>query len=194
MPPVALKTTYTQWYPDFSFTHLEDSVLDQLAWGRDDPRQTSGTNTAFCNDCGYFQSNNVSSNECRCFPELYGACKAPIPVQVFRTPLGKNNGLIARCVSFLYPSPQSSLLTGWQEFPRGSAIGEFTGLITKGMDGTDVMQSGEDERRYQIYQGKMGQSILYFAQFLLIFSPKAITHVSSTTRVHPTVSSRSFVG
>jgi len=177
MPPVALKTTYTQWYPDFSFTHLEDSVLDQLAWGRDDPRQTSGTNTAFCNDCGYFQSNNVSSNECRCFPELYGACKAPIPVQVFRTPLGKNNGLIARC-----------------EFPRGSAIGEFTGLITKGMDGTDVMQSGEDERRYQIYQGKMGQSILYFAQFLLIFSPKAITHVSSTTRVHPTVSSRSFVG
>ncbi|PVH86903.1 SET domain-containing protein [Cadophora sp. DSE1049] len=139
MQPVALKSTYTQWYPDFSFTHIEDSVLDQLAWGRDDPRRISGTNTAFCNDCGYFQSNNVSSNECRCFPELYGACKAPVPVQVFRTPLGKNNGLIARC-----------------EFPRGSAIGEFTGLITKGMDGTDVMQSGDDERRYQIYQGAMG--------------------------------------
>ena len=78
--------------------------------------------------------------------------------------------------------------------PGTAAIWGVTGLITKGMDGTDVMQSGEDERRYQIYQGKMGQSILYFAQFLLIFSPKAITHVSSTTRVHPTVSSRSFVG
>ncbi|KAH7418307.1 hypothetical protein BKA64DRAFT_196249 [Cadophora sp. MPI-SDFR-AT-0126] len=139
VPPVALKSTYTQWYPDFSFTHIEDSVLDELAWGRDDPRRISGTNTSFCNDCGYFQSNNVSSNECRCFPELYGGCKAPVPVQVFRTPLGKNNGLIARC-----------------EFPRGSAIGEFTGLVTKGIDGTDAMQSGDDERRYQIYQGTMG--------------------------------------
>ncbi|KAL2074332.1 hypothetical protein VTL71DRAFT_8110 [Oculimacula yallundae] len=139
MSPVALKSTYTQWYPDFKFTHIEDSVLDQELWGRDDPRSISGTNTAFCTDCGYFQSNNVSANECRCFPELYGACKAPVPVQVFRTPLGKNNGLIARC-----------------EFPRGSAIGEFTGLITKGMDGTDVMQGGHDENRYQIYQGNMG--------------------------------------
>ncbi|KAG4431638.1 hypothetical protein IFR05_012880 [Cadophora sp. M221] len=137
--PVPLKSTYTQWYPDFHYTHIEDSVLDQTLWGRDDPRQISGTNTVFCNDCGYFQSSNISSNECRCFPELYGACKAPVPVQVFRTPLGKNNGLIARC-----------------EFPRGSAIGEFTGLITKGMDGIDVMQGGHDEKRYQIYQGAMG--------------------------------------
>ncbi|KAH7360627.1 hypothetical protein BKA65DRAFT_591655 [Rhexocercosporidium sp. MPI-PUGE-AT-0058] len=139
MSPVSLKSTYTQWYPDFQFTHLEDSVLDQALWGRDDPRQISGTNTAFCNDCGFFQSNNISSNECRCFPELYGGCKSPVAVQVFRTPIGKNNGLVARC-----------------EFPRGSAIGEFTGLITKGMDGTDVMQSGHDEKRYQIYQGSMG--------------------------------------
>ena len=195
MPPVALKTTYTQWYPDFSFTHLEDSVLDQLAWGRDDPRQISGTNTAFCNDCGYFQSNNVSSNECRCFPELYGACKAPVPVQVFRTPLGKNNGLIARCVSFLHSPNTKIFLTESQEFPRGSAIGEFTGLITKGMDGTDVMQSGEDERRYQIYQGRMGQSKHSVLKQLLTCSyPQVTTPASSITRVHPTVNSRSFVG
>lgn len=104
MKPVPLKSTYTQWYPDFQFTHLEDSVLDGAVWGTDDPRHICGTRTAFCNDCGYFQSNSVSSNECQCFPELYGACKAPIPVQVFRTPLGKNNGLIARCVG-LYPHP-----------------------------------------------------------------------------------------
>ncbi|KAK0129758.1 hypothetical protein ONS96_000314 [Cadophora gregata f. sp. sojae] len=139
MSPVTLKSTYTQWNSDFSFTHIEDSVLDRLAWRADDPRRIFGANTAFCNDCGYFQSQNVSSNECRCFPELYGACKVPVPVQVFRTPFGKNNGLIARCA-----------------FSRGSAIGEFTGLVTKGLEGTDVMQSGDDDRCYQIYQGSMG--------------------------------------
>ncbi len=100
--PIPLKSTYTQWDPDFQFTHLEDSMVDQAAWGTNDPRYVSSTRGAFCNDCGYFQSNNVSYNECRCFPEFYGGCKAPIPVQVFRTPLGKNNGLIARCVSFLF--------------------------------------------------------------------------------------------
>ncbi|KAG9231670.1 hypothetical protein BJ875DRAFT_110849 [Amylocarpus encephaloides] len=137
--PIPLRSTYTQWFPDFQFTHLDDSVLDQVEWGTDDPRCMSSTRATLCNTCGHFQSNNFSCNECRCFPELYGACKTPIPIQVFRTPLGKNNGLIARC-----------------EFPRGSAIGEFIGLITKGMDGTDVMQSGDNEKRYQIYQGKLG--------------------------------------
>ncbi|KAJ5038344.1 uncharacterized protein L3040_007210 [Drepanopeziza brunnea f. sp. 'multigermtubi'] len=137
--PVTLKSTYTQWYPDFEFTHIEDSVLDPAAWDSEDPRRVSSIRTIFCNECGYFQSGNVSSNECRCFPELYGSSKAQVPVQVFRTPLGKNNGLIARC-----------------DLPRGSAIGEFTGLITKGMDGIDVMQSGSDERKYQIFQGRMG--------------------------------------
>ena len=98
--PVPLKATYTQWYPDFQFTHLEDSILNQDQWGTNDPRYVSSGGGTFCKECGYFQSNEVSNNECRCYPELYGGCKAPIPVQVFRTSLGKNNGLIARCVSF----------------------------------------------------------------------------------------------
>lgn len=34
------------------------------------------------------------------------------------------------------------------------------GLITKGMDGTDVMQSDNNETRYQIYQGKIGSTFL----------------------------------
>ena len=82
--------------------HLEDSVLDNAAWGTEDPRITAAvTDGSLCNECGYFQSNSFSVNECRCYPELYGSCKTPVPVQVFRTPEGKNNGLIARCVSCL---------------------------------------------------------------------------------------------
>lgn len=76
-------------------------MLDEAAWGTEDPRVAAVASTAVCHDCGYFQSNNVSFNECRCFPELYGFCKAPIPVQVIRTPLGMNNGVIARCVGCL---------------------------------------------------------------------------------------------
>lgn len=30
------------------------------------------------------------------------------------------------------------------------------------MDGTDVMQSGKDEKKYQIYQGRMGLSSLIY--------------------------------
>jgi ATP-dependent RNA helicase DDX49/DBP8 len=101
--PLSLKSTYAQWDPDFHFTHLETSQLDPNSWGTDDPRCTSSTDTSFCNNCGYLQSNDVSRNECRCFPELYGGCKTSMAVQVFRTPSGNNNGLIARCVSVLLP-------------------------------------------------------------------------------------------
>jgi len=64
-------------------------------------------------------------------------------VQIFRTPLGMNNGVIARC-----------------RFGRGSAIGEFVGLITKGKGGIDVMQSGSIPNQYQIFQGRMGLSLV----------------------------------
>lgn len=101
--PVTLASTYTQWYPDFMFRHLEDSELDE-AWGNIDPRGSSRTITVYCSNCGHLQSDNVSLNECRCFPELYGSCKAPCAVQVFRSGPGKNNGLIARCVSLIFPS------------------------------------------------------------------------------------------
>ncbi|GAB1191791.1 hypothetical protein APSETT444_000974 [Aspergillus pseudonomiae] len=41
-------------------------------------------------------------------------------------------------------------------FDRGIAIGEFTGLITKGIEGVDVMLGGSRTRTYQIFQGQMG--------------------------------------
>ncbi|TGO07477.1 hypothetical protein BTUL_0273g00030 [Botrytis tulipae] len=137
--PVTLKSTYMQWDPDFEFSHLEESVIDQAAWAIEDPRMVENFSIVSCRDCGRLQSNNSAVNECRCFPELYGCCKTPPPVQVFRTPLGMNNGIIARC-----------------EFGRGSAIGEFVGLVTKGMEGKDVMQSKSTRNQYQIYQGRMG--------------------------------------
>jgi hypothetical protein len=96
--PITLKSTYNQWFPDFEFTHLEQSQLDKTTWGVTDPRNAYGVISVFCSDCGYFQSDNVTVNECRCFLEIFGGSKAPIPVQVFRTAIGKNNGLIARCV------------------------------------------------------------------------------------------------
>lgn len=104
--PVTLKSTYMQWDPDFEFSHLEESVIDQAAWGIEDPRMVENSSTVTCRDCGRLQSNNSSINECRCFPELYGCCKAPPPVQVFRTPLGMNNGIIARCVSIFLAQSQ----------------------------------------------------------------------------------------
>lgn len=96
--PIPLASTYAQWDPNFEFRHIEDSELDKRVWGNDDPRCISSTRIAYCNDCGLVQSNILVSNECRCFPELYGSCKPPCAVQIFRTSLGKNNGLIARAV------------------------------------------------------------------------------------------------
>lgn len=99
--PVALNFTYLQRFPDFELRHLEESVLGGDAWDADDPRTLPNASSMFCHECGYLQSNNVSLNECRCFPELYGNCKTPVSVQVFRTPGGKNNCRIARCVKIL---------------------------------------------------------------------------------------------
>lgn len=49
-------------------------------------------------------------------------------MQVFRTPDGKNNGLLACC-----------------PFEEGWAVGEFVGEITSGLEGLDVMV-GQTER------------------------------------------------
>lgn len=132
--PETLASTYNRWFPDFHFTHVEQSTLDKRAWSSGDPRRITYSSSAICHCCGYVQSNNVAVNECRCFPELYGCNRSPCPVQVFRTGVGKNNGLVARC-----------------DFARGQAIGEFVGLITKGLDGKDVMQSGAGDKQYQIF-------------------------------------------
>ena len=76
-----------------------------------------------CASCGEQQSDDPKLNACFCFPSLFGYVKRkPPPIQVFRTPDGKNNGLVA--------------LTS---FDRGMAVGELVGLITKNVSGRDVM-------------------------------------------------------
>jgi hypothetical protein len=140
--PVPLKQTDLESDPQFSFTHLDTSIVDPYAFGANDPRQmvvNSQQAAYICGVCGEKQSEDATESTCRCFPNLFGSDHLPMaPVQIFRTKNGRNNGLMACC-----------------PFERGVAIGEFTGLITKGLEGMDVMQA-EAEQRYQIYQGREG--------------------------------------
>ncbi|ESU10269.1 hypothetical protein FGSG_03019 [Fusarium graminearum PH-1] len=114
-------------------------------WGADDPRWTppssaiclSGINV--CDLCSEVQSNESAVNACKCFPNLFGVPRLPIAVQVFCTSNGRNNGLQALVA-----------------FERGTAIGEFVGLITKDIEEQDVMDSQAGGTRYQIWQGKQG--------------------------------------
>lgn len=155
--PIPLRQTYLQWDSAFEFTHLDASVIDVEAWGATDPRlipasalesslqpRSSAAGTLIgsratvslssssreffhiCSICGENQSDDPLENNCRCFPTLYGSAHLPpaTAVQIFRTKDGRNNGLVA-CLPF----------------PRGTAIGEFVGLVTKGLQGTDIMQA-----------------------------------------------------
>ncbi|XEV03357.1 hypothetical protein FSHL1_008644 [Fusarium sambucinum] len=141
--PVPLRSTYTEHDPNFAFEHLDESVIDTVSWA-DDPRWTpssavcvSGVN--ICGLCSEVQSNQDSTNACRCFPNSFGTSRLPTAVQVFRTSNGRNNGLQALVA-----------------FERGTAIGEFVGLITKDIQEQDVMDSKVGPRRYQIWQGRQG--------------------------------------
>ncbi len=138
-PALPLNLTYHQWDQDFSFEHLENSVLDEC-WNGQDPRQTLFDEIYMCLECGQRQSNDIHANKCNCYPSLFAnRSHITAPVQVGSCPQGKNNGLFARC-----------------GFDRGVAVGEFVGLITKGVQGVDVMMGGQGEKAYQIYQGRMG--------------------------------------
>ncbi|KAI6876381.1 SET domain-containing protein [Hortaea werneckii] len=146
---IPLAPTYYQWDPEFSYTHLEESVVDEDVWGDFDPRDVdfhSGTEEKFkCATCGEQQSHDPKLNTCTCFPNLYGGTKARMmPVQVFRTPNGKNNGLIA-CAAF----------------EEGAAIGEFIGQITAGLSGTDVMIGQTERATYQISQRRQGNHLRF---------------------------------
>ena len=140
---IPLPQTYYQWDKNFSYQHLDTSVIDQDYWGNVDPRMgvSETSPEAFtCQVCEQRQSDNPRENQCNCFPNLYGGTKAGFtPVQVFRTPDGKNNGLIACCA-----------------FETGVAIGEFVGQITGGLAGMDVMVGQTDKGTYQIWQGRSG--------------------------------------
>lgn len=139
-----LAFTYRQWDTNFSFEHIQESIIDTEKWGEHvDPRRTGDGPDFFCTMCSLRQSQKAEDNECVCFAELFGLNNTtkPCPVQVFQTENGRNNGLIACC-----------------SFPRGNAVGEFVGLITKGLSHIDVMQSraSEDGEPYQIWQGRCG--------------------------------------
>ncbi|RYP77632.1 hypothetical protein DL771_001000 [Monosporascus sp. 5C6A] len=145
--PVPLRSTYLEYDPNFSFEHLEESLIDVNAWGADDPRWVPSLDAAACpraaytcRDCKQQQSNDPKLNACHCFPSLFGAPRAACPVQIFRTANGRNNGLQALVA-----------------FERGAAIGEFVGLVTKGLCDVDVMGSTvAGGRGYQIWQGRQG--------------------------------------
>jgi|SRR5690242_2718621 len=145
--PIPLQQTYLDRNRYFAFEHIDESIIDESAWGCEDPRWVPQNDTIarmngqfICTSCGEKQSDNPKLNACFCFPSLFGCVKRkPAPVQVFRTPDGKNNGLLA--------------LTS---FERGAAIGELVGLITKGVCGRDVMDSSTPLANYQIWQERIG--------------------------------------
>ena len=131
--PIQLSKTYLQWDPHFEYKHIEEPIIDQSIWGGEDPRWTPPSSEALtrvlslfiCQDYANEQSDDPKLNCCYCFPSLFGcATLTPSPVQVFRTPDGRNNGLMALCA-----------------FERGTAVGEFVGVITKGLREVDVMES-----------------------------------------------------
>ncbi|KAM3443874.1 hypothetical protein MY4824_000322 [Beauveria thailandica] len=141
--PVPLRLTYVESDPFFTFEHLDEAIVDTQAWDGADPRYISPATVAApiaeCRVCGQTQSNEPTKNQCYCFPSLFSGPRQPAMVQVFRTLDGRNNGLQA-----LTP------------IERGGAIGEFVGLITKGIEDLDVMRGLTEGRSYQIWQGRQG--------------------------------------
>ncbi|OQO03182.1 hypothetical protein B0A48_11437 [Cryoendolithus antarcticus] len=137
---IDLPITYHQWDKDFSYQHLNESCIDEEAWGNYDPRVIQLEGPFTCEACKEVQSDVPTASSCTCFPALYPPVLAgPSPVQVYRTPNGRNNGLLA-CLPF----------------EEGAAIGEFVGLITAGVSGKDVMWGETARASYQIWQGRQG--------------------------------------
>ncbi|KAF2637272.1 DEAD-domain-containing protein [Massarina eburnea CBS 473.64] len=166
--PVPLRSTYVQQDPYFDFEQLDESIIDESVWRSEDPRWIPPPSNAVarnqgrfvCTICDEQQSDDPKLNACYCFPKLFGCVKrSPPPVQVYRTPDGRNNGLIA-----LVP------------FERGAAIGEFLGLVTKGVRHLDVMEGSTETASYQIWQGRQGN----FTRFIN-HSCKANAQLSPTT-------------
>ncbi|PGH11479.1 hypothetical protein AJ79_04854 [Helicocarpus griseus UAMH5409] len=137
--PLPLSATYPHIPGDFTYQFIDESILDRDIFGADDPRRVPDMDPHTCQECAQYQSDNVQLNRCMCFPSLYGNPRSPPPVQIFQTANGKNNGVVTRYA-----------------LERGTAIGEFVGCITSGIEGVDVMIAGSPTRQYQIYQGQMG--------------------------------------
>ncbi|OJD17773.1 hypothetical protein AJ78_02182 [Emergomyces pasteurianus Ep9510] len=136
---IPLSATYPHIPGDFNYQFIEESLWNSDTFGAEDPRQVPNMDPHTCRECHQYQSDNVQVNRCMCFPLLYGNPRSPPPLQIFQTTNGKNNGVVTR----------------W-DLESGTAIGEFVGYITTGIEGMDVMVAGSQERQYQIYQGQMG--------------------------------------
>ena len=138
--PVPLSWTY-RTDPNFSFSHIDKSIVDPEAFGAYDPRRITNGPDFICSLCSKPQSETTEKNECECFNDLFAPNNTSLcPVQVFSTDDGRNNGLIACCT-----------------FERGAPVGEFVGIITKDLEDVDVMQcQGAAGVTYQIWQGKKG--------------------------------------
>lgn len=140
---VPLSITYQQWDKDFSFIHLDTCQIDEDAWGLYDPRVVHAAHKESahtCQICHERQSDDPPQNNCSCFPNLYPqTISHNAPVQVYRTPNGRNNGLVA-CLPF----------------DRGTAVGEFVGQVTSGLSNLDVMVGQTESASYQIWQGRQG--------------------------------------
>lgn len=139
--PLHLPVTYHQWDVNFSYKQIEESIIDEDKWHGVDPRRCDNGPEFYCKSCTLRQSQDVELNSCECYPDLYSPKPRTFcPVQIFRTPNGRNNGLIACCA-----------------FEVGHAVGEFVGMITSGLANMDVMQSQAGEHEpYQIWQGRCG--------------------------------------
>ncbi|OQD79916.1 hypothetical protein PENANT_c042G05096 [Penicillium antarcticum] len=141
-PALPLRATYSHLtLPNgFSYQFVDDCVIDENVFGGDDPRRGLQIDPDICQLCQEKQTDDVVSNHCSCFSTLFGGVRYPPPVQLYSTASGKNNGVIARC----------------KGFDRGVAIAEFVGIVTRGIDGLDVMMGGTPDQPYQIFQGQMG--------------------------------------
>ena len=95
----------------FQYEFIDQCMLDQNVFGIIDPRVIPELeNTDICQVCKERQSDDIKINQCSCFPSLFGSVRSPAPVQIFHTTSGRNNGVIARCVSPL-PFPIWPILT-----------------------------------------------------------------------------------
>ena len=144
--PLPLRDTYPTGSISPVFEHRQDCIVEPTKWPHGDPRWVPPATVSdcvsgaeICHNCGQVQSANPRHNRCECFRNLFGSTRGPCPVQIFRTLNGRNNGLQALVA-----------------FERGTAIGEFVGIVTRDITGCDVMSSSTGAETYQIWQGEQG--------------------------------------
>lgn len=100
-----LARSYLQWDTDFSYVHLDESIIDTDVWGLLDPRRVMDDDdfasevNPICAVCHEVQSDDIDKNACSCYLNLFGGVRGYVPVQIMRTTNGKHNGLFACLVS-----------------------------------------------------------------------------------------------